>query len=143
MRQRALFAFVGALLTFLPSCGGGSMPGLHFGSDEGGSTYGLDSLPFVVRRADGTVLTGNASVRLLRVDFLARDAKRTVSCSGGFTLDREHASVPLSVDCTGTRILHGTVTTALSDRGEGSFTEQSGRSSTFRYGGLLPSASGR
>lgn len=141
MKQRALFASVGALLTVLPGCSGGSMPGLHFGSDEGGSTYGLDTLPFVVHRADGTLLTGSASVRLLRVDFLARDAKRTVACSGGFTLDREHASVPLSVDCTGTGILHGTVTTARSDRGQGTFTERSGRSSTFRYGALATPAS--
>ena len=142
MRQRALFASVGALLTILSGCGGQSMPGLHFGSEEGGSSYGLDTLPFEVRRADGTVLTGHASVRLLRVQFYTRDAKKLVVCSGSFALDREQSSVPMSVDCTGTRISHGTVTTALSDHGEGTFTEQSGRTSTFRYGASLSSSSG-
>lgn len=88
IKQRALFAPVGALLRFLSGCGGGSMPGLHLGSDEGGSTYSLDALPFVAQRADGTILTGNASVRLLRIEFLARNAKRTLSSRGGFTLDR-------------------------------------------------------
>ncbi|MGT2482334.1 hypothetical protein ACU4GR_33675 (plasmid) [Methylobacterium oryzae CBMB20] len=141
MRQLALYACAGALLTCLPSCGGGTaLPGVQLGSDEGGSTYGFDTLPFAIHRADGTVLTGHASVRFLRINFYTRDAKKLVVCSGGFTLDREHASAPVSVECTGSGILHGTVTTARSDRGEGTFAERSGRISTFRYGALLSPA---
>ncbi|MCJ2069560.1 hypothetical protein MKK75_12295 [Methylobacterium sp. J-030] len=139
LKQCVLYACAGALLPILASCGGGAtaIPGLQIGSDEGGSTYGFDALPFEVRRADGSVLTGHASVRLLRVQFYTQDAKKLVVCSGGFTLDREHASVPANVECTGSGILHGTVTTARSDRGEGTFTEPSGLTSNFRYGALL------
>ncbi len=114
------------------------MPGIQLGSDQGGSTFGFDSLPFEIRRADGSVLVGHASVRLLRVSFYTPDAGKLVVCSGAFTLDSEHAAVPVSVECTGSRILHGIVTTARADRGEGTFTEPSGRTSTFRYGALLP-----
>ena len=94
----------------------------------------------MIQRADGTILTGHTSVRLLQINFYTRDAKKLVVCSGSFALNREQTSVPVSLDCTGSGILHGTATTALSDRGEGTFTEQSGRTSTFRYGELLSSA---
>ncbi|WP_267361347.1 hypothetical protein [Methylobacterium sp. GC_Met_3] len=81
-------------------------------------------------------MTGHATVRLLRVNFYTQDAKGLIVCSGGFTLDREHASVPASVESTGSGILHGAVTTARSNRGEGTFTGPSGRTSTLRYGAL-------
>jgi hypothetical protein len=126
----------GALLMFAAGCGGQLIPGIQLGNDEGGSTYGLDDLPFEIQRADGTLLTGHAAVRILRLDFYTRDAKGLSVCSGGFTLDRSHAAVPISIDCTGVGILHGTVTIARADHGNGTFTERSGRVSTFRYGQL-------
>ena len=141
-RRRALLGCAGILLPFLSGCGGGTLPGIQLGSDDGGSTLGFDSLPFRIQRIDGSVLTGHASVRLLRVSFLARDATGYVACSGSFTLDLKHAPVPVSVDCTGAGILHGTVTTARADHGEGAFTERSGGTSTFRYGAPLPAATG-
>jgi hypothetical protein len=134
MRRRSLSGCAGILLSFLSGCGGEGLPGIQVGSGEGGSTFGLDSLPFQIQRADGSVLTGHASVRLLRVSFFTRDAKGYVVCSGSFTLDLKHAPVPVSVDCTGTGILPGTVTTAWADHGEGVFTERSGGTATFRYG---------
>lgn len=108
MRKIFLHDYVGASLQILSGCGGAMVPGIQLGSDGGGSTFGFDSLPFEIRRADGGVLSGHASVRLLRLAFYTRDAKGFVVCSGGFTLDLKHASVPMSVDCTGSGILHGT-----------------------------------
>ena len=141
MRGGILSACAGVSLTFLSGCGGDALPSIQFGKDDGGSTLGLDSLPLEIRRADGSVLTGHVSVRLLRVQFFAQDAKGLAACSGSFTLDLKHAPVPVGVECTGIGILHGTVTTARADRGEGTFTEQSGRTATFRYGALLSSVS--
>ncbi|MEE7462746.1 hypothetical protein MFUR16E_16485 [Methylobacterium fujisawaense] len=140
--RRALLGCAGILLPFLSGCGGGTLPGIQLGSDDGGSTVGFDSLPFRIQRVDGSVLTGHASVRLLRVSFFTRDATGYVACSGSFTLDLKHAPVPVSVDCTGAGILHGTVTTARADHGEGAFTERSGGTSTFRYGAPLSPATG-
>ena len=54
---------------------GQAMPG----GDAGNGTA------FQIQRADGSVLTGHASVRLLRVSFFTRDAKGYVVCSGSFT----------------------------------------------------------
>ncbi|MCJ2136922.1 hypothetical protein MKK69_23205 [Methylobacterium sp. J-026] len=136
-KWRSLHACACAWLTILSGCGGALMPGIQVGLDEGGSTFGFDSLPFEIRREDGLLLKGHASVRLLRITFYTQDAKRLVACSGGFTLDSAHAPVSLSVDCTGTTIMPGTVTTARADRGEGTFSEPNGRIATFRYGALL------
>ncbi|KOX58353.1 hypothetical protein ADL19_08070 [Streptomyces purpurogeneiscleroticus] len=142
MRERLLYTCIGASLPFLSSCGGAALPGIQLGLGDSGSTFGFDSLPFEIRRADDSVLTGHASVRLLRLAFFTRNAKGLVACSGGFTLDLKGSPVPMSVDCTGSGILQGTVTTARADRGEGTFTEQSGRIATFRYGALLASTAG-
>lgn len=142
MRRRALFGCAGILLPFLSGCGGGELPGIQLGSDDGGSTLGFDSLPFRIQRVDGSVMNGHASVRLLRVSFFTRDTTGYVACSGSFTLDLKHAPVPVSVDCTGVGILHGTVTIARADRGEGTFTERFGGTSTFRYGASLSPATG-
>ncbi len=134
IRHRACCVCAGTVLTLISACGGEIAPSIQIGDDKGGSTYGLDTLPFEIQRADGTILTGHAAVRILRVDFSSRDARGLSVCSGGFTLDQEHSSVPIGVDCTGDGILHGTVTIAWADHGEGTFTERSGRTSTFRYG---------
>lgn len=132
--RRAFSGCAGIVLSFLSGCGGGALPGIQIGSGEGGSTFGLDSLPFQIHRSDGSVLNGHASVRLLSLSFFTRDATGYVVCSGTFTLDLKHAPVPISLDCTGTGILHGTVTRAWADHGDGTFTERSGGTSTFRYG---------
>ncbi|MCJ2006763.1 hypothetical protein [Methylobacterium sp. J-092] len=137
MRRRAFSGFAGILLLFLSGCGGEALPGIQIGSSEGGSTFGLDSLPFRIQRANGSVLNGHASVRLLGISFFTRDATGYVVCSGSFALDLKHAPVPISLDCTGAGILHGTVTTAWADHGDGTFTESSGGTSTFHYGAPL------
>jgi hypothetical protein len=134
------FRFGLAVLSVIPllaGCGGPGMPGFQFGGDANGSTAGFDDLPFELRRADGQVLTGHAAIRLLQVDFTARDATGGRVCSGHFTLDRQHAPVPVSADCTGAGILHGQVVTARADRGDGVLIERSGGTAQFRYGALL------
>ena len=69
MRERLLYTCIGASLPFLSSCGGAALPGIQLGLGDSGSTFGFDSLPFEIRRADDSVLTGHASVRLLRLAF--------------------------------------------------------------------------
>ncbi len=59
------------------------MPGIQVGSDEGGGTVGFDSLPFEIRREDGRLLKGHASVRLRRVSYYTQDAKRLVAGIAG------------------------------------------------------------
>lgn len=122
------------LLLVLSGCSG-AIHGFQLGSDKGGSTYGFDTVPFEVQRADGRLLTGHASVRLQRIEFLTRNAAGSVTCDGGFTLDRESRSVPVSIYCSDAGILHGATTSAWSDHGTGTFVDKTGRSAVFRYGG--------
>lgn len=120
-------------LLALPGCSG-AIHGFQFGTDQSGSTYGFDTVPFEVQRADGRVLSGHASVRLRRIEFLTRNADGSMTCDGGFTLDREGRSVPVSIYCSDAGILHGATTSAWSDHGMGTFVEKTGRSARFRYG---------
>ena len=55
MRKGLLYTCLGASLPFLSSCGGAALPGIQLGLGDSGSTFGFDSLPFEIRRADDSV----------------------------------------------------------------------------------------